>query len=320
MRGYSSRRLHTSVGTLHVLDAKGGGELPPVVILHGLSAAGQYYENLMRRVRPHVSRVIAPDMPGHGYSELPREGLNHDTLGAGLREGLDQVLSQPAVVFGNSLGAAAAVRYAAERPSRVLGLMLAAPGGAPMEEDELQNFVQNFMLHDHEMALDFVDKLFHRPHPLRHLLAWGIRQQFGRTGIEDLLRSIRPEDLLSPQELESLSMPVQVLWGEADRVLRPEHRRFFEEHMPPHAEIHRLAEYGHVPHMSHPNGLAARLLDFVRRVSDGSAARPSGDEEVPSSSAPGVAGRSGPSSAFEGRLTPRSEPAKPAGGGERPAR
>jgi pimeloyl-ACP methyl ester carboxylesterase len=274
LRGYASRRLHTSVGVLHVLDAEGSGELPPVVILHGLSAAGQYYENLMRRVRPHVRRVIAPDMPGHGYSELPAEGLNHDTLGAGLQEGLDQVLARPAVVFGNSLGAAAAVRYASERPSRVLGLVLAAPGGAPMEEEELERFVEGFMLHDHDKALEFVDRLFHRPHPMRHLLAWGVRQQFGRTGIEDLLRSIRPEDLLTPGELESLRMPVQVLWGEADRVLRPEHRRFFEEHLPAHAEIHRLAEYGHVPHMSHPDCLAERLLDFVRRVADGRAAQP----------------------------------------------
>ncbi|HJL14263.1 MAG TPA: alpha/beta hydrolase [Sandaracinaceae bacterium LLY-WYZ-13_1] len=268
LRGYASRRLHTSVGSLHVLDARGGGELPPVVILHGLSASGQYYENLMRRVRPHVSRVVAPDMPGHGYSELPAEGLNQDTLGIGLREGLDQVLGRPAVVFGNSLGAAAAVRYAAERPERVLGLVLAAPGGAPMESKELEEFVDGFMLHDHGKALEFVDRLFHRPHPMRHLIAWGVRQQFGRTGIEDLLRSIRPEDLLHADELEGLRMPVLVLWGEADRVLRPEHRRFFEEHLPTHAEVHRLAEYGHVPHMSHPSCLSERLLEFTRRVAD----------------------------------------------------
>ena len=266
LRGYSSRRLHTSVGVLHVLERAGKGTLPPVVVLHGLSASGQYYESLLRRLLPHVKRVIAPDMPGHGYSELPAEGLNHDTLGVGLREGLDQVLTEPAIVFGNSLGAAAAVRYASERPERVLGLVLAAPGGAPMDGEELEAFVSDFMLSDHPKALAFVDRLFHRPHPMRHLLAWGVRQQFGRTGIEDLLRSVTPENLLKPEELERLTMPVTVLWGEADRVLRPEHRRFFEEHLPPHAELHRLEEYGHVPHMSHPDCLADRVLELARRV------------------------------------------------------
>ncbi len=266
LRGYVSRRLPTSVGTLHVLEAKGGGKLPPVLVLHGLSASGQYYENLMRRIRPHVRRVIAPDMPGHGESELPPEGLDHDTLGIGLREGLDQILKEPVVVFGNSLGAAAAVRYASERPERVLGLVLAAPGGAPMEQEELSDFVDAFMLEDHDKALAFVDRLFHRRPTLRHLLAWGVRQQFGRTGIEDLLRSVTPEHLLRPEELKRLKMPVLVLWGEADRVLRPTHRKFFEENLPAHAEIRRLTQYGHVPHMSHPDSLAYYLLEFVRRL------------------------------------------------------
>ncbi len=269
LRGYRSREVQTSVGVLHALEADGQGDLPPIVVLHGLSAAGQYYENLLSRMRPHVRRVIAPDMPGHGYSELPAAGLNHDTLGAGLREGLDALLTEPAVVFGNSLGGIAAVRYASERPERVLGLMLAAPGGAPMDDDELAEFIEGFRLFDHGKALDFVDKLFHRPHPMRHLIAWGVRQQFGRDGVEDLLESITPEDLLTADELEQLQMPIFVLWGEADRVLLPEHRRFFEQHLPDHAEIHRIEEYGHVPHMSHPDCLAARLLEFTRAVARG---------------------------------------------------
>lgn len=266
LRGYVSRRIPTSVGVMHSLEAPGGGDLPPVLILHGLSAAGQYYENLMRRIRPHVRRVIAPDMPGHGMSDLPIEGLDHTTLGVGLREGLHQLLKEPAIVFGNSLGAAAAVRYASERPDRVLGLFLAAPGGAPMPEAELEEFVEAFMLDCHDKALEFVDRLFHRPPTWRHILAWGVRQQFGRAGIEELLRSVRPDDLLRPEELERLTMPVMVLWGDADRILRPDHRRFFEEHLPPHAEVHSLREYGHVPHMSHPDSLAKLLLDFTREV------------------------------------------------------
>jgi pimeloyl-ACP methyl ester carboxylesterase len=266
VRGYVSRRVKTSVGVMHALEAQGEGSLPPIIVLHGLSASGQYYENLMRRVRPYVKRVVAPDMPGHGYSELPPEGLDHDTLGMGLREALDRILTEPAIVFGNSLGAAAAVRYASERSDRVLGLFLAAPGGAPMDEEALEDFKELFMLHNHDKALDFVDKLFYRPHPMRHLLAWGVRQQFGRTGIEDLLRSVRPQDLLGERELESLKMPVLMLWGEADGVLRPDHRRFFEKHLPKHAEIHRMEEFGHVPHMSHPDHLASLLLDFTRRV------------------------------------------------------
>lgn len=262
-RGYLCGHVSTSVGEVHVLSAPGRGKLPPVLVLHGLSAAGQYYESLMRRLRPHVRRVIAVDLPGHGRSDLPPGGLNHPAMAAGLSEALSQVLDEPVLIFGNSLGAAAAVRYAAAEPDHVLGLVLAAPGGAPMDQEELDAFIEGFELRDHSRALDFVDRLFHRPHPVRHLLAWSVRRQFERTGVEALLRTTTPEDLLRAEELEQLTMPVLVLWGEADRVLSDAHRQFFEAHLPKHAQVHRLSEYGHVPHMSHPDCLARRVRHFL---------------------------------------------------------
>ncbi len=164
------------------------------------------------------------------------------------------------------------MRYAAERPDRVLGLFLVAPGGAPMQGEALERFVDAFMLDCHEKALEFVDRLFHRPPPWRHLLAWGVRQQFGREGIEELLRSLRPSDFLQPDELARLTMPIKLVWGDADRILHEDHRRFFEAHLPPHAEMQRLREYGHVPHMSHPDQLSTLLLDFTRRVASSATA------------------------------------------------
>jgi len=264
LKGYRSEFVRTSAGRIHVLSAPGRGTLPPVVVLHGLSAAGQHYENLLSLLRPHVRRVIAVDMPGHGESELPSGGMSQQVVAAGLREGLAQVLDEPAVIFGNSLGGAAAVRYAAEHPEWVLGLVLAAPGGAAMEAEELDEFLGHFILDSHTAALDFVDRLFHRPHPFRHFLAWGVRHQFRRPGVTGFLESVGPSDLLGPAELEKLFMPTLVLWGDRDRVLRPSHREFFEEHLPTHAVVERLPLNGHVPHMENCRELAARILDHLR--------------------------------------------------------
>ena len=266
LRGYRRRWMKTSVGRVHALEADGRGELPPVVILHGLSAAGQYYANLLELLRPHVRRVIAPDMPGHGFSALPRGGLSHRNLGVGLAEALDELLDEPAVFFGNSLGGAAAVRYATDRPENVSAIFLAAPGGAPMSTDELSRFVDGFMLHDHARALDFVDRLFRRPPPLRHLFAWGVRQQMGREGIEELLRSVRPDDLLRADELRALTMPITVLFGDADRILWPSHRAFFENNLPGQAELISRVDYGHVPHMKNAEGLADLVVSLLRRA------------------------------------------------------
>lgn len=266
LRGFVSRRIPTSAGAVHVLEAKGRGELPPLLVLHGFAGAAHFYDGVLLRMRPHVSRVIAPDLLGHGLSDMPQGGLDHACVGTALLEALDEAITWPVLVFGNSLGGAAALRFAMLRPEKVLGLFLVAPGGAPMEGEELRSFVSRFRLQNHRDALEFVDRLFDRPHPLRHALAVGTRHQFGKPGLRELIERISPENLLHPEELAKLTMPIQVVWGAADRILHASHLEFFRQHLPAHAKVQIVEHFGHTPHMDYPEELHRRLLAFVRDV------------------------------------------------------
>ncbi|MGF1469473.1 MAG: alpha/beta fold hydrolase [Sandaracinaceae bacterium] len=277
LEGYRGRSVDASTGRVHVLDAPGRGDLPAVLVLHGLSSTSAQYDNLLRRLRPHVRRVLAADLPGHGQSAAPAPGLCHRTMYQGLEEALDQVLGQPTVLFGNSLGGAAAIRYALHRPERVAGLVLAAPAGAPTPPAMMEALRARLAMADHEAALDFVDRLFHRPHPLRHVLALGVRGSFAQPSVGQLLRSLGPDAMLRPEDLAALAMPTLVLWGGADRVFGPEERDFFARHLPPHARFVHVTRYGHVPHMCHPDCLAGRILAQCRAIAAGTAAYGGGD-------------------------------------------
>lgn len=266
LRGFTSRRIRTSAGHVHLLEGPGRGPLPPLLVLHGFSAAGHLYEGVLCRMRPHARHLVAPDMLGHGLSDMPADGLDHERMRVALLETIDRVVHEPVVVFGNSMGGAAALKLATERPDKIRGLFLVAPGGAPMDDSELQEFVDRFRLRNHEEALDFVDRLFAKPHPMRHLLAWGTRHQFARPGLRDLLERVSSADLLCPRDLAQLTMPIQVVWGAADRVLHPSHLEFFRRHLPAHAKLQVVQHYGHTPHMDHPEELHRRLLAFCRAV------------------------------------------------------
>ena len=47
-------------------------------------------------------------------------------------------------------------------------------------------------------------------------------------------------------------MPVLLLWGESEKLLPAERLDYFRAHLPPHAEIHVVERFGHVPQVERP--------------------------------------------------------------------
>jgi pimeloyl-ACP methyl ester carboxylesterase len=265
LTGHRSRTVGTATGQVHVLDARGRGHLPPVVLLHGISSAAVHFLPLLYRLRGRVRRVIAPDMPAHGFSDTPSE-MVPSVLKDALVEALDAVIDEPAVLFGNSMGGIAAVHYALARPEKVRGLILCSPSGAMMNEAELKRFVDTFAFDTHGKALAFVDRLFSRKNPMRHLFAWGVRRRFDEPEMRELLSVTSPADLLTPEQLSSLRMPVLLLWGRDERILPRHHLDFFREHLPRHARLEEPAGFGHAPYLDDVDAVARRILAFTAEV------------------------------------------------------
>jgi pimeloyl-ACP methyl ester carboxylesterase len=273
LQGYRRRKVGTSVGDVHIVEAEGDGSLPPLVLLHGFSSAGVHFYPLLSKLRPHVRRLILPDMPGHGFSDTPAAGISAGRLKTGMLEALEAVLDQPAVLFGNSMGGIGAIRFALRRPERVRGLLLCSPSGAAMSVEELARFVSTFRLRSHAEALSFMDRVLARPSRMRQLLAWGVRRNFGQRNMVDLLASITPDDFLRPEEVRSLKPPVLLIWGQGERILPASHFAFFRQHLPDHARVLTPRGFGHAPFLDDAAGLAQTILSFLREIR---AARPVG--------------------------------------------
>src|SRR5262249_20920194 len=160
-RGFESRFVTTQSARQHYYDVKGRGKLGTVVVLHGIGSAATPFAGLIGRLLPHFGRVVAPEMPGHGFSDPPREPLTPPKLGEAMNELLDRVLDEPALVFGNSLGGAIALGYALARPSSVRGLFLASPAGAVMPEAELRELLRVFDMRSSDDARRFLGRLYH---------------------------------------------------------------------------------------------------------------------------------------------------------------
>ena len=265
LMGFKSRWLGTPQGRLHLLDAPGTGESPPIVLLHGLSASAVHFGPILGALRHCCERVLALDLPGHGLSERSDEPLTSARLWAGLRSALDAVDVGNFVLLGSSLGGFGAVRYAGARPERLNGLILCSPGGAPLKGVDLSEFKGRFVLRGHADGLGFVDRfLARRPvAPIRHALAWGVRQTMADPGIKNLVASVGYDDFLAPEELAELQPPTFLIWGQSEKLLPEASFRFYADHLPESAWIERPLGFGHTPYLEQPTAFMNRVKTFL---------------------------------------------------------
>ena len=267
VRGFESRYVTTGGVRLHVYDGRGRGDLPTVVFIHGLGAAGVSFARVVARLLPHTRRVIVPELPGHGRSgELTASRLTPDILIDTMTTALETLLEEPAILCGNSLGGAVAFNFALRRPDRVRALVLVSPAGAPVPEEEFRELLDAFAVTDRRTARRLVERIYHRPPWFLALVAHEFPDVLKRRAVRDLLETATVEHAAKEEDLGTLRMPVLLLWGRSDRLLPAQALAFFRRNLPPHAVIEEPEGLGHSPQLEHPSRLAERILRFARDV------------------------------------------------------
>jgi pimeloyl-ACP methyl ester carboxylesterase len=117
----TERRLLLAGISAAVLE---GGNGPPVVLLHGpMGNAAHWMGVIPGLVATH--RVIVPDLPGHGASEVTDDRrIDADRVMEWLGGLIEQSCKTPPALVGQLLGGAIAARFASEQSHRLSRLVL----------------------------------------------------------------------------------------------------------------------------------------------------------------------------------------------------
>lgn len=225
----TERRLQLAGVSTPVLE---GGHGQPVVLLHG---PGEFAANWMRvipeLVRTH--RVVAPDLPGHGASEVTDGPLDADHVFAWLGELIKRTCSSPPVLVGHLLGGAIAARFASDHGDMLSGLVL-VDGYGLSRLWPTPRFAISMIAFAARPTEGTQDRLFRQC--MVDLDGW--RRQMGELGesleayaldrartpsVKAALHKLMPQfgvPAIPSEDLARIAIPTTLIWGQQDRQVR----------------------------------------------------------------------------------------------------
>jgi pimeloyl-ACP methyl ester carboxylesterase len=249
--------LNLPRGPLYYTDRKGKSPYPPLLLVHGAGGSHLDWPPELRRLPQ--TRVIVPDLPGHGRSAGPgrADTLEYAADVCGL---LDALHIGRAIIAGHSMGGAVAQQIALNWPDRAVGLILIGTGSKlPVEPTLPQRIVD-----EPEKTVDWLVEW-----------SWGANappslKALGRQRLLEILPEILRGDYLACQafdvrdRLELIVVSTLVLGGAQDHMVPLKFATFLAEHIPK-AQLVVIEGAGHMFPLEEPQTVADSISDWLAR-------------------------------------------------------
>ncbi|NEV65061.1 alpha/beta fold hydrolase BchO [Thiorhodococcus minor] len=269
-----SSRFVSAAGMRWHLQEMGQG--PVLLMLHGTGAATHSWRAFAPILAEHF-RLIAPDLPGHGFTTPPPyHSMSLPGMAGYVAELVETLGVEPDLVLGHSAGAAILIRACLEGRLAPRGLI--SLNGALMPWRGLPGHVfspaAKLFAKNSLVSRLFALRAANRKSIQRLVDSTGSTlEPFGVDLYQRLIRSpshVRASlsmmanwDLTLIEEgLPRLETPLFLVVGEGDTTVSPREAQRVRQHLLPAAELTMLPELGHLAHEERPREVA----EVVRRI------------------------------------------------------
>lgn len=250
----------------------GSPSAPPVVMLHGLRAYGQWFEDFAEAAAADFF-LIAPDQRGRGWTDWAQDGqYDTDAYVADLLQLADNWPLQRFAIIGHSMGGTNAINFAGRFPDRVSALVIVDsapeldPVGLARIARETSNMPQSF---DSKSAARAYLRALHVKATERSVdtrLAWALVEKDGRLiwRLDSAIFPLKPDP---PQRswtaIAAIECPTLVVRaGDSDLVTAECANRMVQALK--HGEGAGVSNAGHMVLEDNPEGFTSVTLPFLR--------------------------------------------------------
>jgi pimeloyl-ACP methyl ester carboxylesterase len=262
---------------IHYQEA-GDEQAPPIILIHGFISSNLIWSHVLKPLAQKGLRVIAPDLPGYGYSGKPRDAeytINEQARSVmGL---MDRLGIRKATIAGASYGGAVAATMALDYPERVEKLILV---GAVTNDDVKKNILMRVTVLP--LVGDIATPLFLGSRWILRKRMEGMYRRLQRPINEKMVASrhhlletanahramIRTARHWSAnriaREASLIRQPTMLVWGDEDDHI-PLDDAFRLRDAMPNAKLIVFRNCGHLPPAEQPEKFVEAVADFCKR-------------------------------------------------------
>jgi len=236
------------------------GEGQALVLLHGLMGGLSNFNPLTKYFSKAGYKVYIPQLPIYS---LPILKTNVSTIAKYVHSFIDDIVKEPCVLIGNSLGGHVGLIVTHVFPSSVRGLVLTGSSGL-YEKSFGETFPKrgNYeyvktkseeVFYDPKVATkEIVDEVFNTVNDRKKAIK---TLYIARSAIKHNMA----------KDLPSIKKPVLLIWGKQDPVTPPE-VAIEMNRLVPNASLHWIDKCGHAPMMEHPDEFNSLLDSWLKKL------------------------------------------------------
>ena len=259
---------------------------PPLLLIHGFGASTDHWRKNILGLQNDFE-VWAIDLLGFGRSAKPSWDYSGELWRDQLHEFITEVIKQPVILAGNSLGGYTALCVTAQRPASAKGLILINSAGPftqaqavvkktdPFRET-LSSIIQStfrqpwasFLLFQYVRQRPIIRNTLQKVYLDQSAITDQLIDEIYRPSCDPGAAEVFASVFKTPQGekidvlLEQTTCPLLMLWGEADPWIDARSRGArFRQHYPQLTEHYLRA--GHCPHDEVPDQVNSLIRSWV---------------------------------------------------------
>jgi pimeloyl-ACP methyl ester carboxylesterase len=262
----------------------GPKDAPVILLLHGFPSSSHQYRTLIPLLS-HKYRVIAPDLPGFGFTEVPEARkyvYNFENIALSIEAFLDALKIKKFSPYVFDYGGPTGFRLALRRPGAIQAIF--SQNGSAYDEGlgafwdplkalwksgskEDRENIRNSLLTMEATTWQYETGSKVAVAPEAPFLDFALMSRSGNAEIQlDLFYDYQSNVALYPQFHEYFrksQVPLIAFWGKHDQIFVPPGAEAFKRDLP-NAEVH-LLDAGHFAVETNTEEIAGLMLDFLAK-------------------------------------------------------